>query len=403
MHYHFRCFLTIAGLAVGLAGPAQVAVAQGRPGSAPNMPTTQPQPGEGLNQPLNGTEGTSFNQGWYMSGRVLLDDGTAPPDSVTIKRSCGGSIRPVAYTDSKGRFSFSLKQSPGIVPDASEGAGDSTVGSPSDTTKPQQARPLALGSAPNAQFENCELQADLPGYRSDVVQLSGRKFMDNPDVGTITLHRLQNVEGNSVSATSLEAPKDAKKAYEKGLDAVKKQKWAEAQAQFQKAVGLYPKYASAWFQLGKAYEQQADKAQAADAYSKSIQADGKFLEPYFPLSVMTLDAKNWTETADLTATLTHLDPYDYPLAFVFNAIANAQLGRLDDAEKSAREAIKLDKNHQIPRAEYVLGTILADKRDYNDALPLMKSYIEHAPNAPDSETVKKQISQVETLAKAQHQ
>jgi tetratricopeptide (TPR) repeat protein len=402
MHYHFRCcFLTVAGLAVGLAGLAQVAVAQGRPGSAPPMPTTQPQPGEGLNQPMNGTAGTS--QGWYMSGRVMLDDGTVPPDSVTIKRTCGGVTRPMGYTDSKGRFSFSLKQSPGIVPDASEGQGDSSLSNPNDTSLPPQARPLALGSAPNAQFENCELQAELPGYRSDIVQLGGRRSMDNPDVGTITLHRLQNVEGNSVSATSLEAPKDAKKAYEKGLDVMKKQKWPEAQAQFQKAVGLYPKYASAWFELGKAYEQQANKAQAADAYRKSIQADGKFLEPYFPLSVISLDEKNWTETADVTSTLTRLDPFDYPLAFLFNAIANAQLGHLDDAEKSAREAIKLDKNHQIPRAEYVLGTILADKRDYNDALPLMKSYIERAPNAPDSETVKKQISQVETLAKAQHQ
>ena len=37
---------------------------------------------------------------------------------------------------------------------------------------------------------------------------------DNPDVGSIVLHRLSGVEGTSVSATSYNAPKDAKKARE---------------------------------------------------------------------------------------------------------------------------------------------------------------------------------------------
>src|SRR5205809_80391 len=59
----------------------------------------------------------------------------------------------------------------------------------------------------------CEIRAALPGFRSDVVNLSGRRAFDNPDVGTIVLHRLANVEGVTISAVSLQAPKDAKKAY----------------------------------------------------------------------------------------------------------------------------------------------------------------------------------------------
>ena len=118
---------------------------------------------------------------------------------------------------------------------------------------------------------------------------------------------------------------------------------------------------------------------------------------------MAFEEKNWPETVELTATLTRLDPEDYPLAFLFNAVANANLGKLDVAEKSAREAVKLDTRHQLPRAEYVLGLILFDRHEYDGALTLLRSYIQRAPNAPDSESVKKQIGQVEELARAQPQ
>ena len=46
-------------------------------------------------------------------------------------------------------------------------------------------------------------RAQAPGFRSDVVNLVSRNPMDNPDIGLIVLHRMGNVEGTSVSATSL--------------------------------------------------------------------------------------------------------------------------------------------------------------------------------------------------------
>ena len=49
--------------------------------------------------------------------------------------------------------------------------------------------------------------------------------MDSPDVGTIFLHRLGNVEGRIVSAISLAAPKDARKAFEKGSDLARRKSW----------------------------------------------------------------------------------------------------------------------------------------------------------------------------------
>ncbi|MCX7605126.1 MAG: hypothetical protein N2036_13695, partial [Bryobacteraceae bacterium] len=77
--------------------------------------------------------------------------------------------------------------------------------------------------------------------------------------------------------------------------------------------------------------------------------------------------------------------------------ANYNLGRRDVAEKSAREALRLDPDHKNPRLLSLMGYILADKGDYAGALDHMKGYLSFAPNASDAETVKKQIAELERI------
>ena len=104
---------------------------------------------------------------------------------------------------------------------------------------------------------DCELRARLAGFRSQSVSLANRRPMDPPDIGTILLHRLTPTEGTTISAVSLAAPKDAKKAYQKGMDALKKKKVQDAVKNFEKAVEVYPKYADAWYELGRFQVAQA--------------------------------------------------------------------------------------------------------------------------------------------------
>jgi tetratricopeptide (TPR) repeat protein len=184
---------------------------------------------------------------------------------------------------------------------------------------------------------------------------------------------------------------------------MKKQKWPDAQKSLEKAVEIYPKYAAAWYELGMAYGQQKNSAEAQKAFARAIEADPKYLKPYMPSASLAMQEKKWEEVADTTDKLLRLDPVDYPGALMYNAIANINLHNMDAAEKSAREAVKLDTDHQFPRSEYVLGYILASKQDYPDALQLMKSYVERAPNAADVESVKKQIVELEKTAAASGQ
>src|SRR3954469_15943516 len=65
----------------------------------------------------------------YLSGKVQMDDGSAPPSQVVIERVCNGVARPEGYTSSKGHFSFALGQNTAVLADASVGRmGESPMG-----------------------------------------------------------------------------------------------------------------------------------------------------------------------------------------------------------------------------------------------------------------------------------
>src|SRR4029077_21254811 len=120
-------------------------------------------------------------------------------------------------------------------------------GNPSNTSGSSNSTVPNGTSMFSGQYMGCDIQAQLPGFRSEVIHLDARRSMDNPEIGTIIMHRLANMDGLTISATTQLAPKDAKKAYDKGKAELDKKKPDEAQKEFEKAVSIYPKFAIAWF------------------------------------------------------------------------------------------------------------------------------------------------------------
>ena len=334
----------------------------------------------------------------FVSGRVLLEDGTPPPESVVMERVCNGQPRSEGYTDSKGYFSFELgRQNSGMLRDASENPSDdpfNTSGGGFGGMSRQSSSPTMMGAS-DTRFMGCELRARLVGYRSQVVSLAMRRPLDNPDVGVILLHRMGASEGGVVSMISLKAPKDAKKAYEKGLDLVKKKKLDDALKSYEKAVELYPVYATAWYELGRLKQAKGDKEGAHSAYESAIKGDPKFVTPYIDMALIDAQAAKWQEVADITEKAIKLDPFDYPQAHFYNAIANYNLKNVEAAEKSAKEAERLDTRHALLQNFQLLGVILAQRQDYKGAAERFRSYLKFAPPSADVSNVKNQLEQVE--------
>lgn len=354
------------------------------PGTTPGQPR---QPGQQLPYP-------EMRRPIFLSGKVVMEDGTPPPESVAIERVCNGIARREQFTDSKGRFSFQVGQNNYAYTDASTSGGFDPMSGPSGPNGPMGNRDVNSGIS-ERDLMGCEVRASLPGFRSDSVNLVNRRALDNPDIGTIVLHRLGNVEGLTISATTLQAPRDARKAFEKGRKSAQKQKFDDAQKQLEKAVELYPKYAVAWYELGKVRQAAKDPEGARKAFDEALKADPKFISPYQNMAQLAAQNRKWEEVATITDKMIHLNPVDFPDAYFMNSVANLNLHRLDAAEKSASYLVSKDANHRMARANYVLGLVLAQKQDWSGAATQLRNYIEHAPPGTDLDTPKKQLQQVE--------
>jgi tetratricopeptide (TPR) repeat protein len=274
-----------------------------------------------------------------------------------------------------------------VDPDASE----QQMGAPrSDVSSGSRVR----GISSNALFD-CELRATYPGYRSDVVSLAMRRSMDNPDVGTIVLHRLANVQGSTISATTVLAPKHAQKEYEKGLQLSQKGRLDEAEKHLLEATGTYPKYALAWFELGQVYLREGKAEDARRAYQAAVSADGKYVSPYDALAMISLREAKWEDAANFSRDVIQLNPVEFPSSYFYNAVANYNLKKLSEAEKSAREVLRLDTGHKYPQAERLLAQILAGRGDSAEAATHLRAFLRLVPNAQDADSLRQAVQKLE--------
>jgi tetratricopeptide (TPR) repeat protein len=329
-----------------------------------------------------------------LSGKVILEDGTPVPGPAAVQTLCKGQRRTVAYSDSNGGFSFTLVEQRAGLNSMSTGLSDASVSGRDG---------LPIGDSPNVlsnmrEWRGCAVQAELAGYTSERIDIISRVDNRGGNIGSIRLHRLANVQGLTVSVTSAAAPDQARKALEKGHEAEKKNNWNAAQQLFQKAVEIYPKYAVAWFELGRINFMKGDAAEAKSAFGKSLEVDPQYVNPYLGLAEIAAQEQKWQEVADLTAKVLVLNPINFPNAWFLSGYANYNLGKLADAEKSAREGLKIDPEHHYPRLEYILGMTLMEEKDYANASEHLQNFLHAVTNPREIAEAKKQLEEVARLS-----
>ncbi|HTZ98052.1 MAG TPA: tetratricopeptide repeat protein [Terriglobales bacterium] len=331
------------------------------------------------------TAGTSSLQP-FISGKVALDDGTVLTEPVAIETICRGNRHTVAYSDAHGVFSFQFGDP------AQLGTPDLSDASNSMLTRQENQQN-------QRDWKSCELDAILPGYTSEIVELASRvDALDDTDIGRITLHRMAQVEGTSISVTSALAPGSAKSALQKGREAEKKGQWDKAEQSFQKAVKIYPKYASAWYELGRVQIEKKDLAGAKHSFEQSVAADPKFVNPYDGLAQLAFQAKQWPEVIDSTNKLLALNPVNFPTAYFLNGVANYYMKNFDAAEKVVRRGTKVDETHSVPKLQYLLGMILLQKHDYAGAEVSLKQYLQLTKQPAEIAEAQKELGEVEKLS-----
>lgn len=391
---------TFARLALVMGVLVPVAWAQKPP--APNPPPAPPPNRPAPNPDLMNAQPIESRENYilFLQGRVATTDGTTLPNDVLVERVCNAKVRQQVHATSRGDFSMQLGSKFDSILDAS---GDA----PSQNSLSNRNSDLGI---PRRELANCELRASVAGFSSSVVNLVDLDGMSSINVGAIVVQRREKIEGATLSASAYKAPKDAIRAYEKGMEATKKGRLLDAEKYFGKAVEIYPTYSNAWFQLGTILQKEHQKDAARTAFTRATTSDSRFLPPYLSLASMAFEAQNWKDVRDFTNHILDLDPShrvsgyildldssNYGEAYFYNAVANYRLKKFEEAEKSALKAERLDLPTHFPQVHLLLAEIFARKNNYDMAVIETRTYLELAPHAKNTEQVRERLAKLEQL------
>jgi hypothetical protein len=346
-----------------------------------------------------------------MNGRVVLPDGSPPPNQVAIYRFCQGQQVLEGYTEPDGGFSFRVgKETYVAMEDASTYGVDSRGRASGDTLNVggisgDTERFSTMKNAGSIDLTGCEIRATLEGYSSHAVNLARRNVFDNPDLGVIVLYPISGADGGAdgaaVSATTGLAPKSARKNYEKGRKELAKPggDLAAAAAFLEQAVAEHPSFAAAWEQLGLARVRQRDEPAALEAYRQSVQADGRYLAPYPSFIRLLMRAQQWRELADASAAFIRLNPTAAEERF-YLAVAFANLGQPAESEAALEPLFATPGVEPAAEVRHFKASLMARRGDYPGAAKHLESFLATAPEAPMAGEARRLLAEWKALGVA---
>jgi hypothetical protein len=309
--------------------------------------------------------------GGALLGKVEINGEMLPWEPIVVTVECNGSEVNTTLTDPKGEFLVR----PSTIPGEISQQGD-------------------LQRQMKAHYEGCSLRGLLTGFRSTEITITQRNLRDDPEVGTITLSRDSNARGSAMSTTSISAPPDAANAWRKAGEEMLAQKPDRARKALEKAVHVYPGFADAWYELGR-LQAPSDPANARLCFEKAIAADPNFVRPYGQLAALAADNEDWPKVLEHTDRSLQLEPDGTIWVWYYRALANFQLGKLDDSETSAKRLVDMDPLHNVRNGEQLLAAILARKADFAGALAHLRNCLTYIQDTSDAALLKEQIAQLE--------
>ena len=161
--------------------------------------------------------------------------------------------------------------------------------------------------------------------------------------------------------------------------------------ELEKAVEVYPEFASAWHLLGEIRLKQNDRSAASEAFEEAKAADPAYLNPYLSLALMALEEERWQEAADLYGPTLDMNP-QLTKAHYYTALAYSSLGRPDDAENSALLVLEHNQAQIYPLIYYVLGFVEAQRENFPSAAVRYRSFLEIQPNVSLARKLREELA-----------
>ena len=298
-----------------------------------------------------------------ISGRVLVSPDSRPAQRIEVKLALfTRGLQPTVLTDDNGEFQFAGLP-PGTYIVTVEEMGYDTI---------QETVQVGFGSQPELTL--CLRKTDAPP--------SGQS-------------------GALVSVRELSIPGKARKEFDKGLRCRAKNDFTGSLPHFQRAVAEFPAYYEAYLQLGLAYWQLGQTADAEKAIRKSVELSGeRFADADFALSELLADEKQYGDAEKAARNGLLVKPASWVGNYLLGRVLFG-LNRLKEAEESARKVLSLKRDFKV--VHLLLASIHLRTRDNGALLNDLDTYLTLDPNSGMSTKVRKLREAVQQdLANAQH-
>jgi Ca-activated chloride channel family protein len=271
-----------------------------------------------------------------LVGRVVMEDGSAPPKTVRIERICSEDCRTTeGMTNRRGEYALRLS---GMEP--SYGWITFRCGGLSQ--------------------EACHLRGHLPGYESTLVEMADPDKLPGGRLPDIVLSR--KAKGPTEEVYGL--PRHGVKEWKAGVLAFGNGRFDEAQRLMRIVVRLDSKYTPAWNALGRACQKLNNYDEARRAFARSLELRPERLSTQLLALRLESETKQWETTARLATALIERDStHRYAEAYLHLAVAQAATGNLEAADRNAAEAMRLDSRHELLNVASIRARIAEARRN----------------------------------------
>jgi Tfp pilus assembly protein PilF len=208
----------------------------------------------------------------------------------------------------------------------------------------------------------------------------------------LVLKRAISQKARVLNAKLAALPKPALEFYERSQESLAKGDSAKAEAELRQAIAAYNPFSQAWSDLGVLLEKKGDQKGAIDAFKNAVRFDNESTAAILNLGCAYAEAKDYAEAEKLLAVALTKDGFLYRGHF-YMGIVQTKLGRLDIAEQAFLKAIEIGGN-RAAKAHYLLAGVYWAAQNYRLAADQLEMYLKLDPSAKDAVKVRESISEL---------
>ncbi len=275
---------------------------------------------------------------------------------------------------------------------------EGSTGAAAGTTYTNDNGEADFGGVPLGDY-HVEISGDgIQPTTSDTFQVDERKVSQAQYVVVRQLEdsgpKPVSAHSSVVSAADLQAPPQARKELDKANEAMALQDYKKAKEHLEKALALYPNYATAYNNLGVLYAKMNDLPNEEQALKKCLSVDEHFAPALLNYAKLSLRQKSFPQAEALLEKEVASDP-DNPESLLLLADAQYMNHHFDAAIATAGKAHSSVSDH-ASFVHYIAARAYQQQNRQPEALAEFQIFLKEEPKGPRADHVRSDIAKMQS-------